>query len=99
MLDDILRALLLKQKEAKAMMALEEIFDIVLRYAASLRRDGDDDNMASTTRRLQDDFRKQVRHFLDQIMTASSRDPRGHELDPFEHLLLMLDFNGFWTKG
>lgn len=69
MLDDVLRALLLKEKQAKARAIVEEMFGIMLRFAAAVRnreewREG---KLVETTRRLYDDFQRQLSALKDSL--------------------------------
>ncbi|ETN36680.1 uncharacterized protein HMPREF1541_08958 [Cyphellophora europaea CBS 101466] len=88
-LDTILRALLLKEKQSKARRYIEQLFDTILRFAASLRRKdaGADDrhDTAETTRRHYEDF---------ETYRSGLREALRGEEGVLEHLLLRLDWRG-----
>jgi len=111
-LDEVLYMLHLKRKQAEGRNILEDIFGIVLRFAASQRSrprktmsPGEDaENDESTTRRLHEDFRKKVRRFLsglhtDQQRNAPTVDLRSENINMFEYLTLRLDMFGYWTEN
>jgi hypothetical protein len=83
-LDDILRALLLKEKQAKARTTLEELLGIILRYAAAVRKRGSTDEQESrdTTKRYHDDFSRILSEFKAAMQGMSGKP---------EQLLLRLD--------
>jgi len=87
-----------QQLEVKTLM--DELFGIVLRFAALVRENESDDE---TTRRIHADFRKGVGKFV-RYLKAQSRGSasglgvnRRTAAEPFEQLLLQLDMFGHWS--
>ncbi|KPI37897.1 uncharacterized protein AB675_3024 [Cyphellophora attinorum] len=85
MLDDMLRALLLKERQSKSRRCIEELFGVVLRFAASRRHDhqttSNNDEAAAPLKQFSDGFRD----CLDRIKEGLEKE----EGLP-QHLLLRL---------
>jgi Gamma tubulin complex component C-terminal len=98
-LDEILRALLLKHKQKQALETLEQVFGVILKYAAATRRMTIDE---PTTKRYHEEFRSLARHFVTLLRDAATRDEmrggQGNGSDMFEELLTRIDWNGYWTR-
>jgi hypothetical protein len=96
-LNDILSALLLKQKQTATRLILEDIYGVILRFAAerrtALESAGGDERSGTfsgedTTKRLRDDFHTKVVQFINALSSSSgseakhkSRRDRLEELD------------------
>jgi hypothetical protein len=87
-LDDMLRALLLKEKQSKSRRCIEELFGIVLRFAASRRNDcqtnSDNDQPTALLKQYSDDFR----NCLDRLKEGLEK-----EVGLPQHLLLRLSMS------
>ncbi|RMD43688.1 hypothetical protein DV735_g1405, partial [Chaetothyriales sp. CBS 134920] len=97
--------------EEDAMHSLETLFNLILEYAQSQRHksmhrhDGHDDDTNTNNFRAQ--FHHHVRRFIDLVKTVAAapreggkgEDEEGDEsrrIEPLAHLVLVLDFNGYW---
>ena len=108
-LDRMMLALILRQRQAQVMRLLEEIFSLVLQFAKQIRirnhdfgidrADGD-----TNLRLLYEKFRKKARVFVNVCRGLSER--RGFSKDgnnpddeenTISHLLLKLEFSGFYA--
>lgn len=88
-------------------MALEAIFNIILRYSL-VARDGMGQNSAKGS--VHTDFRHAVRTFLKQLDEArmhndsflrrgvSGRSEEGEHINLFDQLYLRLNFSGYWSR-
>ena len=108
-LDRMMFALILRKRQAQVMKLLEDIFGLVLQFARQVRTrnrhfgmDSTDDK--SELRGLFGRFRKKVRVFVNVCRGLSERrglSKDGHKDEEEEntmgHLLLKLDFSGFYT--
>lgn len=99
-LDTILRALMLRQKQAKMLQLLQEVFDIILGYAALAMREDGSSTDESKVEGLYRDFKSKVKSFVRLLLDATDdRSRRGkEESELHEHLVLRLCMNEYWTK-
>lgn len=104
-LDAMLRALLLKQKQSKALQLVEETFNVILKYAALLRSSAEVETQVHIDNELNlyTQFKglvKELVQMLHSMIGGDSKVGSGNEagLDLLEHLLLRLEMNGYWTK-
>ena len=104
-LDAMLRALLLKQKQSKALQLVEETFNVVLKYSALLSSSAETETQARVDNELNlyTQFKGMVKKLvqtlhsmIDEIPTAGAGYEPG--LGLLEYLLLQLDMNGYWTR-
>ena len=97
-LDVILRGLLLKRKQIKILENVEEIFGVILRYAAMLRKARSD---TITMTEYRDAFRQNVCQFI-VLLRGSEADNRKEtqvgNTDFLHELATMIDYNGYWTR-
>lgn len=67
-LDSILKVLLLKEKQSKTRKMIEELFSIVLSFAASLRKSTPEhEDRATTTKRYYDEFKTCINRLKDAL--------------------------------
>ncbi|KAJ9608103.1 hypothetical protein H2200_007091 [Cladophialophora chaetospira] len=113
-LDNILHALMLKQKQARPRQILEGIYNLILQFAVEQRHtDSEDTGKADmNSKSLQERFRAQVLQFIEALgsmkQTAKPVSERagleelensaGDDVDMFECLLLRLDMSGYWAR-
>lgn len=99
-LDSILRALFLKRKQKQALEVLEDVFGVILRYAAAARKISTDEE---TMQRYHVEFKGLVRRFIgllqDMAQNANMNDSHGDGDSLFEALLVRLDFSGHWSRA
>ena len=102
-LDRILRALCLDRKQAQARTLLEDVFGLVLRFAAMVRNDDAKSNdYDEKTKNMHQEFRKQVGRFTRYLQAQSDASISGGgagngEALAFEQLLVRLNMFGYYS--
>jgi len=95
MLDDVLRALFLKRKQARLGQVLADIFGFILRYAAAVRNGTEE----VALNKLGVDFRRLVKTFMAQLSEHAVLSSGRYGGGGAEQLLLRLDFCGYWSRS
>ena len=104
-LDAMLRALLLKQRQSKALQIVQETFNVILKYAALLRSSAESETQAHIDNELilYTQFEGTVKKLVQTLQSMIDGDSKAVSskqagLELLEHLLLRLDMNEYWTR-
>lgn len=92
-LDEMMRAMFLKKKQSEAMRLLEDLFEIILQFAATVRqaRKGDSGEISG----MHEEFRKRIAKLIGSLQSLGSET---EGLSLHEHLLVRLDIFGYWNR-
>jgi hypothetical protein len=91
-LDDILRAMLLRRKQARGLQLLHDLFNLILQFAASKRRQSEvggtkmgHDEKDTTMRRYDHDFRKNMTRLIEFLRSQRQPQPpqKGERIEGF----------------